>query len=674
MEITIFGTFSLFDYKKIDSDISVNLIRYQINMLFLLFTLFALSQGSLCDWKKDGDGICQCDCGTHDTDCTRNRTLPDCGAYMTCSEQYHYCITQKHGARPFDGFWYCAPERYGDGVCDCGCGQYDIDCQYNKTSPNCHTNETCVNGVCVPTPNGTAWTCRQELFNDYTVCHCNCGLHDPDCDQLGDTLTACAGDYLESDCALGSVCRNDKCAVVCPQYYKVETRYDAEMSAFCYSANICQPICGDGVNVGDEQCDHGVGCSGCKCSKGFYPYSPLTNDCQPKCGDDEKTYVEKCDGGKGCDNCSCQQGYYPIGQKYCGYCGDHVVNGPEYCDGGDGCNDNCSCLSGYESMGQRYCKYTKPDPNCTHGIINYYDSVCCSKWCGQCGGVGCGGSGGDNCCSNQIREHWLSCELHSPPCVMDKFCGNGRIDDEEKCDNGVGCYKCVCVSGYKPYTPVQNNCQPILDDNNTVYPEECDGGEGCDNGSCVTDYVPYIPPRPYCGKPDPLCQTGIPSILTSVCCDNTCGMCYDSHCSSRPGGRDLCCSQSVKRYNNSCRLHPPPCLIEADDLKKIDNPPDPSCARGVPSPRDTICCTKSCGKCGGNTCGTRPGGVHSCCEQSIRLSNRSCNLHTPPCIINDEVYASLGIPFIEDESDITSRSSTLLPYISCIILISFIVS
>jgi hypothetical protein len=45
--------------------------------------------------------------------------------------------------------------------------------------------------------------------------------------------------------------------------------------------NNCEPICGDKIAVGSEQCDGGVGCCGCRCKNGFVPTNPPSKDCVP---------------------------------------------------------------------------------------------------------------------------------------------------------------------------------------------------------------------------------------------------------------------------------------------------------------------------------------------------------------------------------------------------------
>eukprot|EP00040_Diaphanoeca_grandis_P014612 m.74242 g.74242 ORF g.74242 m.74242 type:complete len:604 (+) comp24640_c0_seq2:80-1891(+) len=56
---------------------------------------------------------------------------------------------------------------------------------------------------------------------------------------------------------------------------------------------------------------------------------------------------------------------------------------------------------------------------------------------------------------------------------------------------------------------------------------------------------------------------------------------------------------------------------------------DPSCETGLIS--GSICCTKSCGHCGGPGCGKLPGGAQDCCSDPIEQSGRHCATADPPC-------------------------------------------
>jgi len=60
---------------------------------------------------------------------------------------------------------------------------------------------------------------------------------------------------------------------------------------------------------------------------------------------------------------------------------------------------------------------------------------------------------------------------------------------------------------------------------------------------------------------------------------------------------------------------------------------EPSCS-GLPSSNLKACCPASCGKCGGSTCDSAPGGALQCCVELVLESSRSCGPRdTGPCIL-----------------------------------------
>lgn len=101
--------------------------------------------------------------------------------------------------------WTCDPAYYGDGWCDCGCGNYDIDCDVQGASLydncagtyDCKTATTdpagdyrCGSTPAVGVPSG--WTCSVYYYDADDGCDCNCGEVDPDCADPTDTLYGCS--------------------------------------------------------------------------------------------------------------------------------------------------------------------------------------------------------------------------------------------------------------------------------------------------------------------------------------------------------------------------------------------------------------------------------------------------------------------------------------------------
>jgi len=120
--------------------------------------------------------------------------------------------------------WTCAPNAYGDGVCNCNCGAWDIDCEnVAAETVGCPPHEVCLppGNVCYPKASAVAqrklyaqmvylqtthaidfdfrygrynvhgpepnrrvpaeWNCPADYFGSSDGCDCNCGAFDPDC-------------------------------------------------------------------------------------------------------------------------------------------------------------------------------------------------------------------------------------------------------------------------------------------------------------------------------------------------------------------------------------------------------------------------------------------------------------------------------------------------------------
>ena len=83
---------------------------------------------------------------------------------------------------------------------------------------------------------------------------------------------------------------------------------------------------------------------------------------------------------------------------------------------------------------------------------------------------------------------------------------------------------------------------------------------------------------------------------------------------------------------------------------------DPSCAHGIANSGEGACCAKSCGRCGGKSCSSLPGGKESCCGGEIAKSGRSCAEHDAPCALKGGGGGSggnctlqVGIEFLGDD-------------------------
>lgn len=81
---------------------------------------------------------------------------------------------------------------------------------------------------------------------------------------------------------------------------------------------------------------------------------------------------------------------------------------------------------------------------------------------------------------------------------------------------------------------------------------------------------------------------------------------------------------------------------------------DPSCSNGLIG--GGVCCSTTCGHCGGTTCGDEPGGAEHCCSGTIGRTNLSCNDHVAPCVLGGG--AGVTSKIISHASFATSNGDT----------------
>ena len=230
-----------------------------------------------------------------------------------------------------------------------------------------------------------------------------------------------------------------------------------------------QVSCGDGVKAASEQCDgNDFGGKSCADVLGDETASgPLsctasctldTSKCvSAKCGDGVKNSdAEQCDGndlnGATCKSvlanthatgtlkCNSACRFDEGGCSVPDYCGDGILNGTEQCDGtifSPGAT--CVLLVGFGSTGKLACT-----PNCT------YDTSSCSApvTCGN-GKIDadeeCDGTLLNNktCATVLNNVHAIgtlkcssTCVLDPSGCSIEPYCGDGKLQAGEECDDG----------------------------------------------------------------------------------------------------------------------------------------------------------------------------------------------------------------------------------------------
>ncbi len=111
--------------------------------------------GWTCSAAAFRDSICDCGCGIPDASCQGIDLLYVCGNYPTegCTAGNRTHIDPNHNALciinvPDD--WSCNRSYYGDGVCDCGCGVVDLDCQSDVVTDceACDDEGSCSSAAC----------------------------------------------------------------------------------------------------------------------------------------------------------------------------------------------------------------------------------------------------------------------------------------------------------------------------------------------------------------------------------------------------------------------------------------------------------------------------------------------------------------------------------------------
>mmetsp|Transcript_19570 Transcript_19570/g.27529 ORF Transcript_19570/g.27529 Transcript_19570/m.27529 type:complete len:628 (+) Transcript_19570:188-2071(+) len=113
----------------------------------------------------------------------------------------------------------------------------------------------------------------------------------------------------------------------------------------------------------------------------------------------------------------------------------------------------------------------------------------------------------------------------------------------------------------------------------------------------------------------------------SYCCPASCEWCGGSSCDTRPGGAANCCTSQIER---SCDDNDAPCKINPSSYDSNICP-----GSGILDSSGKICCTLSCGRCGGEGCDKLPGGASNCCTSQITELCDGSDPTKVPCVLTE---------------------------------------
>lgn len=439
--------------------------------------------------------------------------------------------------------WRCLGHRYGDGVCDCGCGAPDIDCANSDDLSAC---ERCSGGCNLGTcpgrldPNDNTqcvrvsppeWTCHDAHYDDGVECHCGCGVPDPDCEGGGvDVCNVC---NVEGSCSVGTcpgaIAPNDN------------TQCWLDENWTCYKGHFGDGVCTCGCGALDPDCpslsrDVCELCVGCKDDR--CPESVAADDNRVCSG---VPFTWTCDDRYFGDGQLCNCG--------CGApdpdCESSDVGACDVCNFQGSCSRQ-ACPGTVNPNHNAHCQRPDPPPSWTCYPHAYGDGYSCD--------CGCGAPDPD-CTSDDLRECTTCCD--GSPCPSrvnpDNILECLPVPDAWRCADwfyGDG-YNCECGCGVR-----DPDCESDASDVCVACPYDYGSGAGgcsrdglCDtivpddNAHCTDEAPPdWTCPSLYyadgdacdcgCGALDPDCNGDATLSACDIC--NTKGSCSTAGCHDNP--------------------------------------------------------------------------------------------------------------------------------------------
>lgn len=344
----------------------------------------------------------------------------------------------------------------------------------------------------------------------------------------------------------------------------------------------CEPLCGDGLRVGGENCDDGAqadgdGCSaacveetGWKCTGGSVRSS---DNCTTVCGDGLRAGVEVCDDGNRVDFDGCSMDCDAIEEGFT--CGD---GGPASADMCQACDSSCATCRGASQISCTSCAASSPfRSGWQRGFACVADCTPLGAWgqastppvCSPCSPL-CG------TCSGPDSTQCLSCDvasvtpfLQSSQCVAQcnenayalmlqdtgmcmpcdttcKECSGPSSTDCSSCSSSFPFFQrvpfqsgaCVAACDSGSFADEHNACTECHYTCGTCSGAVPDACTSCEHGSTLTDGI---------------CVSKCPdsSYYTE---DESCAACYHSclACSGPGAGDCIACGSDAALYNGTC--------------------------------------------------------------------------------------------------------------------------
>ena len=423
------------------------------------------------------------------------------------------------------------------------------------------TDDTCVSGVCVFTPNDA--NCPDDgLFCTGTeFCDAAAGclatgnpcLPGEICNELTDTCDPC---QLDEDCDDGVACTDDTCVAGSCTFTPNDGNCDD--GQYCNGAESCDALldCQAGT---PPDCDDGVSCTIDWCDE-------LNDTCMTSPDDGRCDDGLWCNGAETCDALAdCQAGIDPCPGQGCDEVGQ--VCFPIVCDDDGVCEagEDCYTCPGDCFMGS--------GALCGNGVCEAADGEDCVSCPDDCNGYVEGKPSGRYCCGDGTAKYGVTCGDSrctdgGNTCTTDpaapSCCGDGLCEGDEDAVNCV--VDCGCTD-----------------------PAECDDANECTVDDCVDGICENLPVADgtICGGG--ICCTGV--CVSPVCSDDP--ECEDQEACTVDTCADAgTCSASCDNTWPSCGLSDGCC---GPDCTSADDPDCEVClVKGEPCTLDSECCSNWC--------------------------------------------------------------------------------